>query len=42
MTNIHGQLEQSPSGDVNSMYDIMFNEIHRVVEKHIKQNCQIQ
>ena len=35
MTNIHGQLDQSPSADVNSNYDIMFNEIHRVVEKHI-------
>ena len=35
MTNIHGQLDQSPSADVNSNYDIMFNEMHRVVEKHI-------
>ena len=35
MTNIHWQLDQSPSADVNSNYDIMFNEIHRVVEKHI-------
>ena len=35
MTNIHGQLDQSPSADVNSNYDMMFNEIHRVVEKHI-------
>ena len=35
MTNIHGQLDQSPSADINSNYDIMFNEIHRVVEKHI-------
>ena len=35
MTNIHEQLDQSPSADVNSNYDIMFNEIHRVVEKHI-------
>ena len=34
ITNIHGQLDQSPSADVNSNYDIMFNEIHRVVEKH--------
>ena len=42
MTNIHGQLDQSPSADVNSNYDIMFNEIHRIVEKHIiKQNCQL-
>ena len=42
MTNIHEQLDQSPSADVNSNYDIMFNEIHRVVEKHISSNCQIQ
>ena len=28
MTNIHEQLDQSPSADVNSNYDIMFNEIH--------------
>ena len=35
MTNIHEQLDLSPSADVNSNYDIMFNEIHRVVEKHI-------
>ena len=35
MTNIHDQLDQSPSADVNSNYDIMFNEIQRVVEKHI-------
>ena len=35
MTNIHGQLDQSPSADVNSSYDIMFTEIHGVVEKHI-------
>ena len=35
MTNIHGQLDQSPSADVNSNYDIMFNGIHRVVDKHI-------
>ena len=35
MTNIHEQLDQSPSADVNSNYDIMFNEIHRVVDKHI-------
>ena len=35
MTNIHEQLDQSPSADVNSNYDIMFNEIQRVVEKHI-------
>ena len=33
MTNIHEQLDQSPSADVNSNYDIMFNEIHRAVEK---------
>ena len=42
MTNINEQLDQSPSADVNSNYDIMFNEIHRVMEKHIKQNSQIQ
>ena len=30
MTNIHGQLDESPNADVNSNYDIMFNEIHRV------------
>ena len=35
MTNIHGQLDQSPSADVYSNYDMIFNEIHRVVEKHI-------
>ena len=35
MTNIHEKLDKSPSADVNSNYDIMFNEIHRVVEKHI-------
>ena len=35
MTNIHGQLDKSPSADINSNYDIMFNEIHRVVEKHV-------
>ena len=35
MTNIRGQLDQSSSADVNSNYDIMFNEIHWVVEKHI-------
>ena len=35
MTNSHGQLYQSPSADLNANYDIMFNEIHRVVEKHI-------
>ena len=34
VTNIHGQLDQSPSADLNSNYDIIFNEIHRVVEKH--------
>ena len=35
MTNIHGQLDKSPSADVYSNYDVMFNEIHSVVEKHI-------
>ncbi len=35
MTNIHEKLDQSPSADVNSNDDIMFNEIYRVVEKHI-------
>ena len=35
MTNIHGQLDQSPSADVNSNDDIVFNETHRVVGKHI-------
>ena len=35
MTNIHDQLDQSHSADVNSNYDIMVNEMHRVVEKHI-------
>ncbi len=31
MTDIHEQLDQSPRADVNSNYDIMFHEIHRVV-----------
>ena len=35
MTNIHGQIDISPSADVNSNYDIVFNEIHRAVEKQI-------
>ena len=29
MTNIHGQLDQSPSADANSNYYIMFNEKHK-------------
>ena len=37
ITNIHGQLDQSHSVDVNSNDDIMFNEIHRVVQKQIYQ-----
>ena len=35
LTNVHGQLDQSPSADVNSKYDIVLNKIYRVVEKHI-------
>ena len=32
MTNIRGQLDQSPCADVNSNYYILLIEIQRVVE----------